>query len=126
MSDPAAANDALLDRFFAAIERADMDAVAAMYADDVAVWHNVTGRALDKARSLDLLRYWTEQVHEIRYEVLERAHFPGGAVQRHVVRGDAGGTPIEANVAIVFHFDGDQVTAIFEYLDAAAVSAVFG
>jgi hypothetical protein len=29
-----------------------------MYADDVAVWHNVTQRALDKSGSLDLLRYW--------------------------------------------------------------------
>ena len=33
--------------------------------------------------------------------------------------------PIEANVCIVFHVADGQITAIFEYLDAAAVSAVF-
>ena len=118
-------HDDLLDPFFAAIERGDIDAVAPMYADDVAVWHNVSGRALDKARSLDLLRYWTEHVRDVRYEVLERHPFEGGIVQRHIVRGDAGGTPIEANVCIVFHLADGQITAIFEYLDAAAVSTVF-
>jgi ketosteroid isomerase-like protein len=126
MPDQPAATEELLDRFFAAIERADMDAVATFYADDVAVWHNVTGRALDKAHSLDLLRYWTDHVRDIRYEILERAPFPGGAVQRHVVHGDAGGTPIAADVCIVFHVSDDHITAIFEYLDPAAVSAVFG
>ena len=65
-------HDDLLDPFFAAIERGDIDAVAPMYADDVAVWHNVSGRALDKGQSLDLLRYWTERVRNVHYEVLER------------------------------------------------------
>jgi len=119
-------HDGLLDPFFAAIERGDIDAVAEMYTDDVAVWHNVSRQALDKARSLDLLRYWTQQVRDVRYEVLERQPFEGGIVQRHIVRGDAGGTPVEANVCIVFHVADGRITAIFEYLDAAAVSAVFG
>ena len=118
-------HDDLLDPFFAAIERGDIEAVAPMYADDVAVWHNVTNHALDKAQSLDLLRYWTEHVHDVRYEVLERHPFDGGVVQRHIVRGDASGTPVEANVCIVFHVADRRITAIFEYLDAAAVSAVF-
>ena len=119
-------HDDLLDPFFAAIERGDIDAVAPMYADDVAVWHNVSGQALDKPQSLDLLRYWTEKVRDVRYEVLERQPFEGGIVQRHIVRGDASGTPIEANVCIVFHVPDGRITAIFEYLDAAAVSAAFG
>ena len=119
-------HDDLLDPFFAAIERGDIDAVAPMYADDVAVWHNVSGRALDKGQSLDLLRYWTERVRNVHYEVLERHPFDGGIVQRHVVHGDASGTPVEANVCIVFHVADGRITAIFEYLDAAAVSTVFG
>ena len=54
--------DRLLDDFFAAIERGDIDAVAALYADDVEVWHNVTRARLDKKASLDLLRYWVRKV----------------------------------------------------------------
>ena len=126
MTGDTRAHDDLLDRFFAAIEAGDIDAVAPMYAEDVEVWHNVTGTALDKAGSLGLLGYWASKVAGRRYEVLERAFWPGGAVQRHVVHGDAGGTTLAAPVCIVFHFRDGCITRIFEYLDPAAVAPVFG
>jgi len=118
--------DALLDAFLAAIERGDIDAVADFYTDDVAVWHNVTGNALDKEGSLALLRYWCRSVRAMRYEILERHAFDGGAVQRHVVRGEAGNQTIAAQVAIVFHIADGRITAIHEYLDPSQVAAVFG
>jgi len=118
--------DELLDAFFAAIERGDIDAVANFYDDDITVWHNVTGNALDKRDSLGLLRYWSRSVRAMRYEILERRTFQGGAVQRHVVHGEAGGETIAAQVAILFHIADGQITAIYEYLDPAHVAAVFG
>lgn len=116
----------LLDDFFAAIQRGDIDAVAACYADDVQVWHNVTGASLDKQGSLDLLRYWVRTVGDMRYDVLERRIFDGGAVQRHEVHGVAHGTTLRVPVCIVFHVDGGRITRIYEYLDQAAVAVVFG
>jgi ketosteroid isomerase-like protein len=118
--------DELLDGFFAAIERGDIDAVANFYDDDITVWHNVTGNALDKADSLALLRYWSRSVRAMRYEILERHSFEGGAVQRHVVHGEADGQTIAAQVAILFHIADGRITAIYEYLDPAHVAAVFG
>ena len=109
--------DELLDAFFAAIERGDIDAVADFYDDDIAVWHNVTGNALDKADSLALLRYWSGSVRAMHYEILERHMFDGGAVQRHVVHGEAGDHTIAAHVGIVFHIANGRITAIYEYLD---------
>jgi ketosteroid isomerase-like protein len=123
MSD---ATSDLLDVFFAAIERGDISAVDPLYADDVEVWHNVTDTALDKAASLALLRYWSTSVTNMDYEVLERKTYEGGAVQRHIIHGDAKGTALHAPVCIVFHIDRGQITRIYEYLDPAAVSAVFG
>jgi ketosteroid isomerase-like protein len=120
------ATEQLLDEFFAAIQRGDIDTVASLYADDVEVWHNVTRSSLAKAASLDLLRYWTRTVTNMRYHVLERRTFDGGAVQRHVVHGTAHGTSLEVPVCIVFHVDGGRITRIYEYLDQAAVAAVFG
>jgi len=120
------ATEQLLDEFFAAIQRGDIDAVAAFYADDIEVWHNVTRSSLNKAGSLDLLRYWIRTVTSMRYDVLERRTFDGGAVQRHVVHGTAHGTSLEVPVCIVFHVDGGRITRIYEYLDQAAVAAVFG
>lgn len=116
----------LLDDFFAAIQRGDIDAVAEFYADDVQVWHNVTGASLDKQGSLDLLRYWVRAVQDMRYDVLERRTFAGGAVQRHEVHGVAHGTTLRVPVCIVFHVDGGRITRIYEYLDQAAVAVVFG
>ena len=120
------ASSELLDDFFAAIERGDLDAVAEAYADDVEVWHNVTGVALDKPASVDLLRYWCDRVDGRSYEVLERSEYDGGVVQRHVVRGTVDGEPLAADVCIVFHLDGRSITRIYEYLDPASVASVFG
>lgn len=100
--------------------------MAPLYADDVQVWHNVTGTAMAKAASLDLLRYWCRKVTAMRYEIVERHVYDGGAVQRHVVHGDAAGTTIAAPICIVFVFDGGRISRIHEYLDPAAVAAVFG
>ena len=116
----------LLDTLFGTIGRSDLDAVADLYTDDIEVWHNVTGVALDKARSLDLLGYWCRKVTGLRYEVLERRTYDGGAVQRHIVHGDADGSVIAAEICIVFHIHDGRITRIFEYLDPAAVAAVFG
>ncbi len=123
MSDPMGD---LLDGFFAAITRGDIDAVAPFYTDDVEVWHNVTGVALDKDRSLALLRFWSSRVSELHYEVLERRTYEGGAVQRHVIHGRADGTTLDAAVCIVFHFEAGRISRIYEYLDPAAVAPVFG
>jgi ketosteroid isomerase-like protein len=118
--------DEMLDAFFAAIERGDLDAVSDFYDDDIAVWHNVTGNALDKPGSLALLRYWCRSVRAIRYEILERRTFGDGAMQRHVVHGEAAGETIAAQVAIVFHIADGRITSIYEYLDPSQVAAVFG
>ena len=116
---------ALLDALFAAIPRGDIDAVEQLYADDIEVWHNVTGTSMDKAANLKLLAFWSRTVTGMRYEVLERHTYDGGAMQRHVVHGEANGSVIRAEVCIVFHVADGRITRIYEYLDPAAVAAVF-
>ena len=115
----------LLDEFFDGIQRGDLEVVDRIYADDVEVWHNVTGSSLDKAASIDLLRFWSSKVANMRYEVLERHTYEDGATQRHIVHGDADGATLRADVCIVFHVSGGHITRIYEYLDPAAVAAVF-
>ncbi len=115
----------LLDAFFEAITRGDIDAIGTLYADDVEVWHNVTGNALDKTASPELLRFWSSNVQGMRYEILERHLFPGGVVQRHVVHGNANGSELAVDVCIVFHVSNGRIVRIFEYLDPSAVASVF-
>ena len=112
--------------FFAAIERRDLDAVRELYAPDVEVWHNVTGRTQSREENLALLRYFTGRVAELRYEVLARDFFPDGFVQRHVLHGKlASGDPIAAPVCLVVHVANGRIVRLFEYLDPATVRGAF-
>ena len=117
---------AIAAEFFAAIERGDLDAVRELYAPDVQVWHNVTGRTQTREENLRLLKFFTGRVAELRYEVLARDFFPGGFVQRHVLHGKlASGELVAASVCLVVHVANGRIERLFEYLDPAAVSGAF-
>ena len=112
--------------FFAAIERGDLDAVRELYSPRVEVWHNVTGRSQTREENLALLRYFTGQVSELRYEVLAREFFEGGFVQRHILHGKLeSGDLIAAPVCLVVYVSTDGIRRLFEYLDPAAVRGAF-
>ena len=118
--------DDLADAFFAAIERGDLDKVREIYAPEVEVWHNVTGRTQTRDENLKLLDFFAGRVPQRRYEVLSRDFFPGGFVQRHVLHGElASGEPLEAAVCLVIHAEDGRIQRLYEYLDAAAVQAAF-
>lgn len=114
-------------RLFDAIERADLDAVRRLYAEDVEVWNNVQKTPMKREENLKLLELFTGRMKDLRYEVLDIHEFPGGCVDRHILRGTTrSGAPIEAHVSIVFHTDGrGRIVRLFEYLDAASVAKVF-
>ena len=117
---------ALAERFFAAIERGDLDAVREIYAPEAQIWHNVTNRTQTREENLSLLRYFTKRVAERRYEVLARDFFPGGFVQRHILHGKlASGDSIAAPVCLVVYVSQGRIERLFEYLDPAAISGVF-
>jgi len=118
--------DATLDRFFAAIEAGDIDAVGEIYDPDVEVWLNVTARSVNREQSLAILRYFAEGLEGMHYEILERRTWDGGAVQRHVVHGRVGGRPLSIQACIVFHLAGGRITRIYEYVDAKETAEAFG
>lgn len=117
---------AVLDRFFAAIEAGDIDTVEQIYDPDVKVWLNVTAQTIDRKESLAVLRYFTQRLVGMRYEILERRTWEGGAVQRHVVRGQVGGRPLTIQACIVFHLADGRITHVFEYVDAKETADAFG
>ena len=118
--------DAVLDRFFAAIEAGDIDAVADIYDPDVEVWLNVTAQAISREESLGVLRYFTNRLAGMRYDILERRTWEDGAMQRHVVQGTVGDRPLTIQACIVFHMAGGRITRVYEYLDAKETAEAFG
>ena len=118
--------DQVASSFFAAIETGDLKAVYEIYAPSVAVWHNVTGKTQTRDENLRLLKFWTSQVTELKYEILAREFFPGGFLQRHILHGVvASGERIEASVCVVVYVSDGKIVKLFEYLDAKAVEAAF-
>lgn len=118
--------DDLLDRFFAAIEAGDLETVRRLYAPDVEVWHNVTDLAIGRDDSLELLREVSRRVTQLRYEVLERHAWDGGAVQRHVLHGRTSAhDDVAIHICIVFHTADGHITRIREYVDGAAAMSLF-
>ena len=118
--------DRLATRLFSAIEDGDLEAVEDLYAPDVTVWHNVTGKIQNRQENLRSLRAVTRRVYELSYDVVDRKFFPGGFVQRHVARGILGwGAAVAIPICFVAEVADGRFTAIYQYLDAAAVDAVF-
>jgi ketosteroid isomerase-like protein len=117
-----ATHDELLDRLFAAISEADVDAVAALYADDVEVWNNSSRRIFKHEASLELLRDFLSRVTDVRYEILERRHWENGAMQRHVLHVRVDGRDHAIDVCITFAFAGGRIRSVFEYVDGRALA----
>lgn len=116
---------ATAERLFAAIEAGDVDAVAALYADDVAVWHNYDHAAQSRDENLATLAWMTKRVSGLRYEVQSRVEVPGGVIQQHILRGTApGGEPLEIPACMRLFVSDGHITRIEEYLDPAQAAAL--
>jgi ketosteroid isomerase-like protein len=104
---------------FAAIEAKDPAAVGALYADDVAVWHNFDDACQDKAANLATLSGLCAAATKIRYDVTERLELEAGRVlQRHVLRVSVPSGETFAIPACIFvTVANGKITRIDEYLD---------
>jgi ketosteroid isomerase-like protein len=121
VAHPGYALASVADRLFSAIEAGDVDAVAAMWSDDVIVWHAGDKRASDKERAMRVIEWFVSVTTERHYDVLDRRFFDGGFVQQHVLRGLArDGTPYSLRVGIIIAVGRDgSITRIDEYFDPA-------
>lgn len=78
--------DQVGDALFGAIEHSDTAAIAALFDDDVAVWHAGDRRDNDRPRALQVIEWFIGSTTERNYEILDRQLFEGGFVQQHILR----------------------------------------
>lgn len=121
VAHPGYAVTSVADRLFSAIEAGDVDAVAAMWSDDVTVWHAGDERPSEKARAMRVIEWFVSATADRHYDVLDRRVFDGGFAQQHVLHGTArDGTPYSLRVGIIILVGRDGlITRIDEYLDPA-------
>lgn len=112
-------------RLFSAIERGDIDAVAACYAEDVVIWHNDTNRGEGREDNLRTVAWVIANVRDRRYEEIRRQATPDGFVQQHVLRGTApNGGALELPACIVCAVAGGKITRLDEYFDSAQTAVL--
>lgn len=106
----------------AALEAGDTDALAALYAPDVAVWHNYDRIEQTGAESVRTLAWMTRRVRGMRYENVRRVIVEDGFVQQHVM--SATDPAFTAPCMLRVWCREDRIIRIEEYLDSADVAAV--
>lgn len=121
VAHPGYAVASVADRLFAAIEAGDVDAVAAMWSDEVTVWHAGDTRPSEKARAMRVIEWFVSTTAERHYDVLDRQVFDGGFVQQHRLHGTTrDGTPYALRVGIIIRIGRDGlITRVDEYFDPA-------
>ncbi|MCX2932150.1 nuclear transport factor 2 family protein [Mycobacterium sp. CVI_P3] len=112
------------DRLFATITAGNVAAVAALWSDDITVWHQGEERDNDKARALKVIRWYIGATSYRHYEVLDRQVFDGGFVQQHILHSTTGrGENVALRVCLVVKIGDDGlIRRIDEYLDPAELA----
>lgn len=115
---------ALARRFFDAIERADIETVAEIYADDALIYHPTESDNIEsKADSLARLRMSTSTYPGRRYEDRDLHAYPGGFVQRHNIVREHRGETLTAPLCCVVEVADGKITRLWEYFDLAQFNA---
>ncbi|MFI6322552.1 nuclear transport factor 2 family protein [Nonomuraea sp. NPDC050556] len=113
-------NDALIDRFFAAIEAGDVDLVRALYTPDAVIWHNDDLLEQSVEDNLRVLGGLHRVLSDLSYEVVRRAEVPDGVLQQHVLHGRLpDGREVALHCAMYLRVRDGRVARIEEYLDSA-------
>ena len=116
---------AVADRMFRAIETGDLDALRAVYADDVVVWTNFDDTEQPIDRAMSIVGWLCSKLADRRYDVKRRELIEGGFLQQHVLRGTApNGTAVAMPACIVGTVTDGRITRVEEYLDPAGVAAL--
>jgi ketosteroid isomerase-like protein len=120
---PGSEFDQLVDRFFAAIERGDVDEIRRLYHPEARIWHNFDQAVQGVEENLATLAWMVGRLFDRRYEVLRRDPLVDGIVQQHVLRGvTRAGEPFALPACIFVRCRDGRVTGIEEYLDPAGAA----
>jgi ketosteroid isomerase-like protein len=101
----------------AAVQRGDTNAVKALYAEDVSLWHTNDRVNQTSADSIRTLAWIGRHVKGVRYEELRVAALDDGFVQQHVMRADS--PKVDMPCMLRAWCANGRITRIEEYFDSA-------
>jgi len=116
-------SDAIANRLIGAIEAGDRDALGAVYADDVVVWHNTDGIEMTKEENLASLDALAAMTTSRRFTDVRRHVIDGGFVQQHVLNLEWGSGSGALPGCVVVQLRDGLISRIDEYLDGATMAS---
>ncbi len=104
-----------------AFEAGDLAAIAALYADDVVVWHNFDQLERTREQALSSAAWVAEELEDFEVGDLWVAAVPGGFVQQCVFRARerSTGKMLVTPAMLRVHVRDGRITRIEEYTDPA-------
>jgi len=110
----------LADRFVAAVESADLEALDAIYTPDALVWRNYDRREQPRDQNIATIVDFRRLFRSFKYADIRRHFFAHGFVQQLVASGvKASGESFRVPVCQVIAVRGQQIARIDEYFDSA-------
>jgi len=121
----AAGGEALVigERLIRAIEAGDVEAIRALYAPGVRVWHAHDGVEQNLDENLGVLSWMSRNVKGLHYTQVRRERTENGFVQQHVLRGTtSAGEELAVPACLVVRIESGRIVRIDEYLDSATLA----
>jgi ketosteroid isomerase-like protein len=117
----------IADRLTAAFAAKDIQAIAALYADDMSVWHNYDRKIKSKSVNLEMIGGFFASFDKVAYTRIKRQYSDGGFTQEHIVVAQKNdGTVVgELPCCIVVSVANDQIQWISEYIDSVQIASLF-
>jgi ketosteroid isomerase-like protein len=127
-SAPSAAESlAVAERFFAAIEAGDINAIYETYAPDAVIWHNFDNVEQTRDENVRMLGWSVKHLGNMRYTDVRRTATDTGFAQQHVLRAiNPKGVEIEVPAALFVSVRDGRITRLDEYLDSRHVALITG
>jgi ketosteroid isomerase-like protein len=116
---------AFADRFIAAIQAGDVDAVRACYAPDAKIWHNHDGLEQTVDQNLRALKWFARTLPDRVYRVQRVEPLPDGFLQQHVLEATLpDGTHWAMDACVVVRMKDGLIVRLDEYIDSARANAL--
>lgn len=117
---------AVAQRFLAALNANDGDAVRQIYHPQARIWHSFHPDGLQSVEdNVKTLAWMHRKLPGLHYDVVRLQALPDGYLQQHVLRGTmADGTAIALYACAICTVEDGRITALEEYLDPAQVAAL--
>lgn len=115
------------ERFMAAIQGDDAEAVRAFYAPDAKLWHNHDRVEQTVDQNVRSLAWFIRKLPDRRYRLVRREALPDGFLQQHVLEATLpDGKAWSMDACCVVRVENGRVTRLDEYLDSAQASILSG